>query len=351
MTDQETKNEETVQPQKLEDWFKNLIEKLRPYMKQLWEVRKKLMIFNGAVAVLVLVYLYLITRPYFESTVTILPEYGSKSTTLSGLSQLASLAGVRVGEGAPTEIYQNLISSETVLGSVIYTKYKTEKFKDSVNLIQYFLKGDTTDNSDRKNFLKVYETLSKYTIRSNVDRLTKILNLTVTMPESNLAADVANKIAESLDLYVRTKRKSYASEQRFYLEKRTAQVKDSLSFVEEKLKSFREQNRVVLQSPALLLEQGRIMREIEILNAVYIELTKQLEIAKIDDIRETPIVNIKEWAKDPVIKAGPKRVNNFITFMFFSVLLSSLFYVFRLQLRKYYQMVKGTGLNESDTSL
>ena len=81
------------------------------------------------------------------------------------------------------------------------------------------------------------------------------------------------------------------------------------------------------------------------------ELTKQLEIAKIDDIRETPIVNIKEWAKDPVIKAGPKRVNNFITFMFFSVLLSSLFYVFRLQLRKYYQMVKGTGLNESDTSL
>jgi uncharacterized protein involved in exopolysaccharide biosynthesis len=347
MDDQETKNEEIVEPQKLEDWFKNLVEKLRPYILKLWEVRKKLMIFNGGVAVLVLVYLYLIAKPYFESTVTILPEYGSKSTTLSGLSQLASLAGVRVGEGAPTEIYQNLIFSETVLGSVIYSKYKTEKFKDSVNLIQYFLKSDTAENNERKNFLKVYELLSKNTIRSNVDRLTKILTLTVTMPESELSADVANKVAESLDLYVRTKRKSYASEQRFYLEKRTEQVKDSLSFAEEKLKSFREQNRVVIQSPSLLLEQGRLMREIEILNAVYIELNKQLEIAKIDDIRETPIVNIKEWAKDPVIKAGPKRVNNFILLMFFSVLLSSLFYIFRPKFKKYYLMIRGSDLPES----
>ena len=160
------------------------------------------------------------------------------------------------------------------------------------------------------------------------------------MPESQLSADVANKIAESLDLYVRTKRKSYASEQRYYLEKRSAQVKDSLSFAEDKLKNFREQNRVVLQSPSLLLEQGRLMSEIEILNAVYIELTKQLEIAKIDDIRETPIVNIKEWAKDPIIKAGPKRVNNFITFMFFSVLFSSLYFIIQPKLKYYYQMMK-----------
>ncbi|MBK9284676.1 MAG: hypothetical protein IPM51_10225 [Sphingobacteriaceae bacterium] len=350
MTDQEIKKDQTAQPQKLEDWFKNLIEKIRPYVKHLWEIRKKLFIVNGVVAVILLVYLYLIANPYFESTVTILPEYGSKSTTLSGLSQLASLAGVRVGEGAPTEIYQNIILSETVLGSVIYAKYRTEEFNQPVNLIQYFLKGDTIKYSERKNFLKIYEMLVKYKLRTNLERFTRILTLTVTMPESKLSAEVANKIAESLDLYVRTKRKTYASEQSFYLEKRTAQVKDSLSLAEEKLKSFREQNRVILQSPALLLQQGRLMRDLEILNAVYIELNKQLEIAKIDDIRETPIVNIKEWAEDPVIKTGPKRVNNFITIMFFSVLLSGLFYVFQPQLKHYYAMVKGARLNESETS-
>ncbi len=60
--------------------------------------------------------------------------------------------------------------------------------------------------------------------------MTKILNVTVTMPEAQLSADVANKLVESLDLYIRTQRKSYATEQSFYLEKRTSQIKDSLNY-------------------------------------------------------------------------------------------------------------------------
>ena len=72
--------------------------------------------------------------------------------------------------------------------------------------------------------------LLKNRISTDVDRMTKILNVTVTMPEAQLSADVANKLAESLDLYIRTQRKSYATEQSFYLEKRTRQIKDSLDY-------------------------------------------------------------------------------------------------------------------------
>ena len=341
MADQENQKEKSSRPQKFEDRFKFFSARVRPYFIRLWELRKKLLIFNSAVATLIIIYLYLIAKPYFESSVTILPEYGNKSTTLSGLTQLAALAGVRVGEGAPSEIYQNLLYSETVLEEVIYFKYRTEKFSQRVDLVQYFLDDDSLNESKRKSFLRIYKGLTENIIKSNVDRMTKILTMTVSMPESKLSADVANKIAESLDLFVRTKRKTYASEQRFYLEKRTVQLKDSLNFVEEKLRSFREQNRLVLQSPRLLLEQGRLMRDVEILNAVYIELNKQLEIAKIDDIRETPIVNIKEWARDPVIKAGPQRIKTLMILMFISILLSSLFYLFQPHLKRYYLMMKG----------
>src|SRR3989339_1000167 len=259
MADQETKKEDS-QPQKLEDWFKNLIDKLHPYIVQLWEVRKKLMIFNGAFAVLVLLYLYLVAKPYFESTVIILPEFGSKSTTLAGLSQLATLVGVRPAEGAPAEIYQNLILSEIVLEDVIYSKYKTKKLKDLVNLIEYFSsekKDDAEGKNERQIFLGVYRNLTGNAIRTNVDRLTKILTITVTMPESQLSADVANKVTESLDKYIRTKRKSFASEQKFYIEKRIEELSDSLTMAENKLKNFSEQNRMIQQSPQLLLERGR----------------------------------------------------------------------------------------------
>ena len=328
-----------------EDRFKQLVEKYRPYFIKLWQARRKLIVINGVVVALTLIYLLLLTKPYYTCTVTILPEYGSKSSSFSGLSELASLAGVKVGEGAPTEIYQNLITSESVIEPVVYAKYKTSEYKDSVNLIEYFeidpKKSLPPDLQQRQMFLDVFSSLTKSRIQTNIERLTKILTVTVEMPESKLSADVANKVAESLDNYVRTKRKSYVSEQRFYIEKRIQQVKDSLTLAEEKLKSFREQNRVTAQSPQLLLEQGRLLRNVEIIQTVFVELNKQLELSKIDEIKDTPILNIKEIVKDPIKKTGPKRASTLLIILFFSLIISSVFIMSDAGLKKYWRIARG----------
>ncbi len=327
-----------------EEEFRKTVDAARPHFKRLIENRKKFLWINLSVAILTLVILFFIVSPYYESDVTILPEYGNKNNSLGQIGDLAALAGVKVGEGAPTEIYQVLITSESVLEPVIYKKYSTEEYKDSVNLIQYFeIKPDNSLSPGlrkRKMFLKAYKKLCEGNITTDLDRITKVLDVKVTMPESDLSALVANNIVESLDYYIRTKRKSYASEQRFYIEKRLLQVKDSLSSAENKLKNFREENRLVA-SPALLLEQARLLRNVDIMQAVYIELNKQLEIAKIDEIKETPVLNVKELAKDPIIKAGPKRGIIFVIIMFTSILLSGLFFMFRDELRKYYGIVRG----------
>ena len=321
-----------------EEKLKTFLQKIKPYLSLVWEQKRKIVLFNFVILIGAILYLLFLASPYYEGTVTILPEYGSKST-LSGLSQLATLAGVKVGEGAPTEIYQNLITSESVLEPVIRKNYETKKFDHPVNLFEYYEIENKKDGYSRTDFLALFRIL-RGSINSKVDRFTKILDITVTMPESRLAADVVNAIVESLDEYIRTKRKSYALEQIFYLEKRTAQVRDSLTRAEERLKSFREQNRIVTHSPQLMLEQGRLLREVEILQTVYIELNKQLEIAKIDDIRETPVVNLKEPAKDPVIKAGPVRTRTLITIMILSVLFSVAFFLLRPNLKKYYSILK-----------
>lgn len=340
--DQET-DSEPEDNRSFEEKFKSFVEKVKPYFNKLWINRKKFIIINTVVLVLTLAYLLFLTKPYFQSNVTILPEYGSKSSMFSQLSGLASIAGVKVGDSAPTELYQNIITSETVLQDVIYSKYKTNEFSDSVNLIKYFGIDGKDENpflKKRKEFLALYEILLQGGISTEVDRMTKILNVTVKMPEAQLSADVANNLVKSLDLYIRTQRKSYATEQSFYLEKRTSQIKDSLINAENRLKNFREQNRVTSQSPKLLLEQGRLMRNVEILQTVFIELTKQLEIAKIDQIKDAPVLNVKEYAKNPVKKAGPKRASSLITIMFFSFILSSLYFVFKDDAKKYVRIVK-----------
>ncbi|MGB8318750.1 MAG: hypothetical protein WCE54_11535 [Ignavibacteriaceae bacterium] len=327
-----------------EEEFRKTVSAARPRYLKLKENKWKFFWINFSIAVLTLIILFFAVSLYYESTVTILPDYGNKNTSLGQISDLAAMAGVKVGEGAPTEIYQVLVTSESVLDPVIYKKYSTKEYKDSVNLIQYF--DITPDNSlspelqKRKMFIKAFDRLSKGHLATDLDRITKVLNIKVTMPESELSALVANNIVESLDHYIRTKRKSYASEQRFYIEKRLMQVKDSLTAAENKLKNFREENRLVA-SPALFLEQGRLLRNVDIQQAVFIELNKQLEIAKIDEIKETPVLNVKELAKDPIIKAGPKRGIIFIIIMFTSILLSSLYFMFRDELKKYYWIVKG----------
>ena len=349
MSDQDLKSQNMIpaddEELSFEESFKKNIEKIRPHLKELWEYRKRFIYFNAIVLLITLAILIFLVKPYYTSSVTILPDYGSKETTLSQLSGLASFAGVNVGQGSPTEVYQNLLTSEAVLAPVIYAKYKTEKYPDSVNLIQYFkIKPDKSlppQLQGRDMFLQVYKALSKSRISTDLDRMTKILTVTVKMPEAQLSADVVNKVVESLDNYIRTKRKSYAADQLAYIEERMSQVKDSLTIAENKLKDFREQNRMVIQSPELMLEQTRLSRNVEILSTVFLELSKQYEIAKIDEIKDTPIVNVRDYAKNPVIKAGPKRLLILILIMFFSVIFSGFYYGFRTNVKKYATYISG----------
>jgi len=349
MSDQDLKSQNMISADgeelSFEERFKRDIEKIRPHLKELWEYRKRFIYFNAIVLLVTLAILIFLVKPYYTSSVTILPDYGTKRTTLDQLSGLASLSGGSIGQASPTEIYQNLLTSEAVLAPVIYAKYKTEKYPDSVNLIQYFKikpnKSLPPQLQGRIMFLQAYNALSKGMMTTDLDRMTKILTVTVKMPEPQLSADVVNKVVESLDNYVKSERKSYATYQLEYITKRMAQVKDSLTIAENKLKDFREQNRMVAQSPELMLQQERLSRNVEILSTVFLELSKQYEMAKIDQIKDTPIVNVRDYAKNPVIKAGPNKRRTLILIMFFSVIFSGFYYGFRTNVKKYVTYISG----------
>jgi len=322
--------EEITQPEK-KDSIKEFIEKAAPYIKKVVANWKKLLIINGIVAVVSATFLLLFVKNYYDSTITIMPDYGSSSSMLGSLGGLAAMAGFSVGEATPTEIYNNLIYSETVLRPVIYAKYNTEEFDKPVNLIEYYEIEPKTvsDNAPielqkRDKFLQIMKRLSESILTSSVDRITTILSVSVRTNEPALSSEIANNLVKSLDYYVRTKRKSNAKEQRIYIEERVQQVKDSLTIVENQLKTFREQNRIVAQSPQLLLEQGRLQRVLEIQQTIFIELTKQMELIKLEEIKDAPIINLKEEAGIPIVKAGPSRLKYLIIIVLISTVITVL---------------------------
>jgi uncharacterized protein involved in exopolysaccharide biosynthesis len=235
------------------------------------------------------------------------------------------MAGVSVGGGKSwNELYPQIIVSEAVLKSVIYKKYRSEDFKDSVNLIEYF----EFDNKDpQKNYDRSYETLTKM-LEISADKKTRVLTVSMVLNESQLAADIINAVLFRLDDFIRNKRISNASERRKWIDQRLFDVKADLTKSENTLKDFRERNRVVTGSPQLLLEQQRLIREVEINSTVFIELKKQLELAKIDEINTMPIINILDAARQTSIKESPKRRTIIITMFLISIIMSSGYIIF-----------------------
>lgn len=334
MTSTETKEKNTSFDENLRKFFSAL----QPFFRVLWLNRKSLLRFNGIVALVAVAFLIFFPGREYTVSLAILPDYGNKANVLSGLgalSDIASIAGLNVGSEGSTQIYENLITSEAVLAPVVYAEYKTEKFNHPVNLIEYLdisVSGWIPDSlRARYKLIQAVEFLNKR-IKTELDRDTKILTVQFRMPEGRLAADVVNAIGESLDFYVRTKRKSNASNQRFYIEKRSAQVTDSLKICEESLASFREHNKVIEVSPQLQLEQTRLMRNVEIQQTVYMELVRQLELAKIQEIQDTPIINIREFTENPVVPSSFSRRVKFILIVFFSALVSASYYYSKNQL-------------------
>lgn len=338
-------NQEELQEEKsLKESAEDFIIKIKPLINRLWEKKKLFITLNSVVLVLTVLYLLFLAQPFYQSSITILPEYGNTSSSMSRLAGLASMAGINVGETSPVQVYEHLAKSESVLKPVIYKKYKTEEFDQPVNLIEYFeVEVDEDlepDLQKRAMMMQLHKSLSEEMISTEIDRTTEILTITVELPENKLAADVANTIAESLNNYVVTQRKSFASEQKDYLRKRIVEIEDSLRLAENKLKNFKEENRVITQSPHLQLELARLTRNVEITNQIFMELKTQIELVKLDEVKDTPVINVKEPAGIPIEKAGPNKKLNLIVIMFFSVLLSSLYIILKPDLIDLYNKVK-----------
>lgn len=267
----------------------------------LWGSRKLIGIITASVTVAAVIISLLLPK-YYRSTVIILPE--TNPSKLAGLSNLASLAGVNVGgEVSLSKLYPTIATSETVLKNVIYQKYRTKSFPDSADLLKIW-------DVDDKDPQLAYETMLKSLrdgLEVSLDSKTSVLTISLLTREPQLSADIVNAVASELDLFVRTKRTTSASEQRKWIEERLKEVKVDLEKSENALKDFRENNRRIADSPQLLLEQERFIREVQINSTLYEELKKQYELTKIEEIKNIPIVNVMDAGRPAALNEKPQK--------------------------------------------
>jgi uncharacterized protein involved in exopolysaccharide biosynthesis len=282
----------------------------------LWTRRKFIGIVTGCITVVSIIISLLLTET-FKSTAVILPDTDkSKISALGGLSDLASLAGVSTGDVSLVKLYPTIIKSESVLKNVLYKKYKSKQYSDSVDLIQYWKINEKTPERSYEVTLKGLQ--DGLVVASDIKL--NVITLEIETNEPQLSADILNTVIAELDRFIRTKKKTNASEQRKWIEGRLAEVKSDLETSENRLKDFRMSNRIIATSPQLFLEQERLLREVQINSTLYSELKKQYELIKIEEIKNIPLISVLDYARPAANKEKPKRAIIVLTSLLLSLI-------------------------------
>ena len=101
-------------------------------------------------------------------------------------------------------------------------------------------------------------------------------------------------------------------------------MKQELEDAEINLKKFKERNRGYEESPELFMVFSKLFRESEAKKEVYLMLQQQLELARIDEVKKSPILHILDKAVPPSRKSSPVRSYFMISFLVLGLTLSSI---------------------------
>ena len=296
------------------------------FFEIIWERRRRIIPIVLTIAIIVAVISLLMTKTFTSQAVIIPPTdmVSDLQQRLGGIQALASATSILGGLQSPTQLYPDILQSETVLKEVIYHKYHTEKYPQPVNLIEYF---QYFDEDSVYNYEQCLNKLQGRIMTIDLDRKTFILTLSIETPEKQLSADVANFLCAQLDHFEKTLRKTTASEQRIFLEQRLVEVKQDLRNSEDSLKNFNEKNRQTAQSPDLLLQQSRLSQNVDINTALYLELRKQFEYIRLSEIENTDIVQVMDTARAAARKTSPRRTMMVLFWTFLTFLGCSFWYI------------------------
>ena len=268
----------------------------------------------------------------FQSTVSIIPS-GGGSKSSSGISGVASQFGINIGSNnqadiGSTALIPDLIKSRSLLYSLLDREFDIYNDEKKISLLEYFSKG-------KKDFLKNKEVYKRSAAESlsNMISISKnkkndIINITVSMNNAYLVYEVARAIVEEIDKIQKRITLSRVKEKLSFISNRMENISINLVDAEENLKKFRQNNRNIIGSPSLLLEEDRLKRELISLERVYTTLKSQYEITRIEEIGSNKLIMILDDPEVPIMRISPKRKNSVMTAGFFGFCVSVFFTYF-----------------------
>lgn len=242
----------------------------------------------------------------YTATAVILPS-GGTADKLGGLKDFAGL----VGDLSFGSMSSNLENSSYLYPDILRSWLISEAV---INKVYQYPQGGKTKSQDLFGYFKAKKMDSAILALAqitgfNMDRKTGIIKVSATTKNRYLSAAIANEYINQLEKYNLDTRKSKAKENEKFVSQRLEEMKEELKAAEDNLEAFQIKNRnfSTSSSPELAMELARLEREAEIKSKVFLTLTQEYELARVDAKKDVPIVQVLDYAKPPEEKAGPNR--------------------------------------------
>ena len=301
-------------------------------VKQLWDGRKTVIITTCIFIALGFVAALTMKRTYSVSTVMVPQVGGSKS---SSLSSLASLAGIDLSSGSSGAelsplIYPQIVNSVPFRKELMYTPIHYAKVDTAVSMFTYnieiakptvienvkkytiglpgvimkairkekpdiVLPAGGADDTPKplvltKNEVKVLKAVSE-SVSLSVDKKEGYITLNVVGSEPIQTAELAMKAQQLLQEEITRFRIEKSQSELEYIQARYDEMKAEAESYQEQLARITDKTQNVTTTKDRI-EHDRIQSKYNTANSIYSELSKQLEQAKLQVKRDTPVLTV-----------------------------------------------------------
>ena len=327
--------------------IKQVVQSVIQYKNYLYKKNKLIILISIICSFVFCTYSHF-KQTQFLAELTFVVEKDASVENFGSASSLIKNFGFDLGGSSSTFSKNNIIEllkSRLVLNKALMKKYNVNE-KDDL-LINHYLEINNYKKEWRENDVKVIDFNEE--IKFEHDSIMRIVwkeivndNLLIEIDknESNIITLTFNSINEKFSKYFAESLIQEMSS--LYISHQTKQAMNTLSFLQDRADSvFKElknseqeyarikdiNQRIVKASGRL--KELRLMREVEVLNTMYLEIVKNLEISKITLLNQTPIINIIDTPILPLKKEESSLIIFSILGLFFGLFFSCSIYILK----------------------
>jgi uncharacterized protein involved in exopolysaccharide biosynthesis len=330
--------------------LKDILIKLSEYKTYLFRKKFTIIFVSGFFFMFGIVYALYSDKKYTAELTFVVEDQQQGGGALGSMTGIASQFGFDIGGSSSTTFSQNnileFLKSRGVVEAALMQNRKVNKIEDlliehylHLNKIKDLWKADkdlspvsfhgklTQDNDSVSGGIWKNIIEDKLVVELQSDEA-NIINLSYTSVDDEFAKMFVETLIEQMSKMYISHQTAQSSNTLDFLSSRADSVFIELEMAEEEFAKVKDINQRIVKASGRLKEL-QLMRNVEVLNTMYLEIVKNLEISKLTLLNQTPIIQIIDKPILPLQVEENSKTFLGLLAAFLGGFLSLAFFVFR----------------------